>query len=312
LVVSIVKAVVSVQQGMDQSSSENVANYSEDGKSVKRVEGWWNGGLEDRVRDGCALGNGLVIEILQGSETNGGALHVVHGVVALVDGLTKQEEIVGVRHEQHGTEGAVTVEIVDVVLGLNLKVKFREHHLEGLELVSLSTVNKNHTLINLVLGVTSSGDDLINDRFKEQRGNHKMGRTGIEDAVRSTINCKLFISIELDRLDVCGPEEVIVEAKYDGGFITDHTISDSVLVRLTEVAEARFLIVSSHTEGEGGSGNFILNEQLFSEKWSNFNLVLREDHLLVLTHSEDTFDGVVNTSLGNKRKVFELIDTTVA
>lgn len=88
-----VPAEVDLEDGVNNECSERSTTSKEQETTVLLNEGWRLDSLHDLSGDLSPLGHFLV-EASQGCVSNGGLLHIVHGIVALVDGLTQQEEVV--------------------------------------------------------------------------------------------------------------------------------------------------------------------------------------------------------------------------
>lgn len=77
--------------------------------------------------------------------------HIVHGVIALKQGLAEQEVVIGIRHQQNNAKGRVAVRIPNVLFGLNLDPILRKHHIERFELLGSLTIDKADALFDVHL-----------------------------------------------------------------------------------------------------------------------------------------------------------------
>jgi len=197
------------------------------------------------------------------------------------------------------------------VLWVNSNIVLRVHPLDWLEQVSLIAVNKSNTLFNHKLGATTgSCDDLLYNWLVQKRGHHHMRRTSIENCIGCTIDCKSWSFTEFDSLSKCWPEEIITETKSYWIIRSNLSSFNTEFIWFTEVNEALlFSSIPNHTKWECWLRNVVVFIELISEKWSNIHFTWWHKHLLILSHTKDTLDWIINTSLSYESKVFKIIYT---
>lgn len=242
LVLGVILVPLTNKDWLDDVSSEQHAENQEDQATILLSEAWWLSWHHNLVWNWGSLWY-ILLETVQWGITDGRLTHVMHGVVTLVDWLTEQEEVIRVGSEQESADLTITIHIPNVVRWLNNQVVFTEHHLHGLEHVSLCAVNEDGTLLDSVLSsVASSSNDTLNNWLKKEWWHHNVRRTGIEDSVWRSLDSVGELIIELDSLNESRPEEVIVKTESDSGLIVDLPALNSVSIWLTEVNESLFVI----------------------------------------------------------------------
>ena len=81
-------------------------------------------------------------------------------VVSLEDGLSKERKVVAVRHQEHNTILTIILHVPDVVLLVDRDPVVLEHEADRPVLLALVAVHEDHALLDNVIRVASSFDNL--------------------------------------------------------------------------------------------------------------------------------------------------------
>jgi hypothetical protein len=232
----------------------------------------------------------------------------VVGVVALVDRLTQQNELVGILHDQQDTKAAITDRIPNVVLGLNVYPLVFEHHFNGFEGGWGWAVNEDKTVLYYELWITGNFYHFHQEGAEDWRRHENVGATSVEDSVGGSLNKEtIFGAVEGWSLPNCGPEIILKERNVDHW--AKWSTLDAGSKGWTKVDTGHIIVQTIHSEWEFR----FLNDTLFCQgihvEWTNLNQFVCQDHLVCLRKAQDAFDRLRQTCLMTEREVFKISGT---
>lgn len=115
-----------VEQAHDTERIDHYANEDVDEKAVFFHKGGWNGGY-DLLGGNWSSVRHLSLGVSKRRKSNSTLAHIMHGVVSLKQGQAHDKELIVMRRYQNSANTAVTINVPNIVLWLDLQVVLAKH-----------------------------------------------------------------------------------------------------------------------------------------------------------------------------------------